>query len=136
MDIKEVIKNFANEYGVKDETICDYYNKIIERISSHPEIDPDDMEKIINCLERIISERRSIESIRKGPLLHAYSLDETIERAIADEYGLGALACEFSYYSRKNADQGPIEMESYSGEALEETDLELLATAGSLYTVK
>lgn len=91
----EEIKRLADEYGLADKTILKYYHMLLTVVESRPELDETDEEKIVSCLERITSERSSIEATTRASEL-PYTLEQTVQRAIAEEYGLGITSDAFT----------------------------------------
>ena len=86
-EYKEIIDELSINYGMNTQTINSYLEMLLE----YPFIKNGDEEKMLYCLEAIISDRASHKVFDKR--VHARSLEETfneiisrIYRAEADEY--------------------------------------------------
>ena len=92
----EEIKRLADEYEISDDKVLKYYHKLLTELEARPEIAlEEDDERIVNCLERIVSERASISQTKKATD-KAYTVQQTILRAISTEFDLGLQTDEFT----------------------------------------
>lgn len=94
----EEIKRIADDYEMADDKVLSYYHKLLTALENHQDIvvEEDDV-RIANCLERIVSERASI-SETKSDSMKPFTVAQTIERAIATEFGLGLQTDEFATF--------------------------------------
>ena len=92
----EEIKRLADEYEISDDKVLKYYHQLLTELEKRPEIAlEEDDERIISCLERIVSERASISQTKKATD-KAYTVQQTILRAISTEFDLGLQTDEFA----------------------------------------
>lgn len=81
---KEFIEYLAENYELSESTIYSYASKLLKR----KEIKNDDANRFEYCLECLVSERSSI-AFDVNSEDRAYSLEQSIERAIQQAYGYG-----------------------------------------------
>ena len=95
LDYAETIADLSEEYETRERNIKEYLFKIVTYLTTKYEMNNIDSDLLVRCLERVVSDRRSIQieaEIDGEYSEYDDSLDITINKAICEEFGLG-----FSY---------------------------------------